>query len=117
MVFTSDGGATCTNYCCNPDGREDTWCFVESESCEGNEWGYCAPERLIGRLAYEAVVSNYGSDGLISISGKWGSGCDSIAKVELSYLGFDTAADGPRACIDGRCERASFLKAILAHCP
>jgi len=40
----SEGGLSCSNYCCNPDDDEfGNWCFVEDEQCEEAAWGYCEP--------------------------------------------------------------------------
>ena len=36
-------GKTITNYCGNPGNEEEfDWCMVESDYCEGVNWGYCA---------------------------------------------------------------------------
>lgn len=39
------GQNDCTTYCCNPDSDPlGSWCYVESENCQGDSWGYCAGE-------------------------------------------------------------------------
>jgi len=35
----------CSSYCCNPDSDPTgDWCFVESTTCQGQNWGYCSSE-------------------------------------------------------------------------
>lgn len=35
----------CFNSCCNPNGMDQDWCYVEAseEACQQSNWGYCAP--------------------------------------------------------------------------
>ena len=33
----------CTASCCNPNGFESEWCFVEDETCQQSNWGFCTP--------------------------------------------------------------------------
>ena len=40
--WSSQGFGDCKEYCCNPDNDPGgLWCFVEDETCQGTNWGYC----------------------------------------------------------------------------
>jgi len=41
---TTKAGCACKSKCSNPDGSAGDWCFVQSKSCQGTNWGYCKPK-------------------------------------------------------------------------
>ncbi|CAE8693226.1 unnamed protein product, partial [Polarella glacialis] len=44
-VLGGFSSSPCSSYCCNPDSDPTgDWCFVESTTCQGQNWGYCSQE-------------------------------------------------------------------------
>ncbi|CAE7742102.1 unnamed protein product [Symbiodinium pilosum] len=42
-AWTMEGHGECQDSCCNPTNAEAEWCMVTDPSCQGMQWGPCAP--------------------------------------------------------------------------